>query len=98
MENLVRNHESALTTSRRNGLRLFDRNFFLLVFKQITLYCLEELYCPELVVAIRLRDVIERSKVDDNFDPDVSCLEGYSLPLQYLIPCRHWIYYFYRTN
>jgi len=89
MENLVRNHESALTTSRRNGLRLFDRDFFLLVFKQIILYCLKELYCPELVVAIQLGDVIERGEVDDNFDLDVGCLEGCSLPLQYLIPCRH---------
>ena len=99
MENLARDHESALTSSRRDGPRLFDRDFFSVVFKRITLYCLEEaLRCPELVVAIRLGDAIDRGEVTDNFDPDIGCLEGCSLPLQYLIPCRHWMYHFYRKK
>jgi hypothetical protein len=83
-------HEKRLTPSRNTLPRLFDREFFSLVSRRITLFCLE-LCSGELAEAKKLFDSME----SDEFNPEIGCQEGCSLPLQYRLPCRHWMLYFY---
>ena len=93
INSLDSDHERRLSSSRNTLPRLFDREFFSPVLRQVTLLCLE-LCGGELVEAKKLFDAIEF----DDFDPEIGCQEGCSLPLQYGLPCRHWMLYFYRKN
>jgi hypothetical protein len=51
---------------------------------------------PELVKAKQFHEQVVDGDVDDDFDPEVGCQEECSLPLQFQLPCKHWMHYFYR--
>jgi len=97
IDSLATDYEQRLASSRTTNPRLYDRAFFALVARRITLYCLE-LCGRELVKAKELSDTIDAGETDNIFDPEVGCQEGCSFPLQYRLPCRHWMYYFYSKN
>jgi hypothetical protein len=97
INSLASDYEQRLSPSRVTVPRLFDRDFFSLVARRITLFALEK--CgPELVNAKQFYEQVVAGDIDDTFDPEVGCQERCSLPLQYQLPCKHWMYYFYCNN
>jgi hypothetical protein len=73
IDTLEDTYETHVFSSRISGPRLYDRAFFSLVFRRITLYCLKELCSPELVKAKRLYDEITAGNINDVFDLEVGC-------------------------
>ena len=97
LDSLAIEYERRLEPSRISNLRLFDRTFFSLVVRRVTLFCLE-ICSTELLKAKELYDEVVAGKKDDLFDPKVGCKELCQLPLRYQLPCRHWMLYFYGKN
>ena len=98
LESLADDYENRLSRSRISEPRLIDRDFFRLVLRRVTHFCLEK--CSiELVQAKELYDKIQYSgKNDDKFDPDIGCERSCQLPRQFGLPCKHWMLHFYRKN
>jgi hypothetical protein len=90
-------YEKRLESSRISDLRLFDRQFFSLVRRRITLYAIEKC-STELLYTKVLFDEIQDGKREEEFDPNIGCQDLCELPLRYRLPCRHWMLYFYRKN
>ena len=97
INSLTSDYKQRLSPSRITIPRLFDQDFFSLVARRITLFALEK--CgPELMKAKQFYEHIVTSDINNIFDPKVGYQEGCSLPLQYQLPCKHWICYFYCNN
>ena len=80
IDSFATDYEQRLAFSRTINPRLYDRAFFALVARRITLYYLE-LCDRELMKAKELSDTINTGETDDIFDPEVGCQEGCSFLL-----------------
>jgi hypothetical protein len=97
VDRLGKEYDTRINKERLTTPRLLDIEFFQYCDRRFTHYCLEKAMV-ELAQAKILLDDLEQVREDFDFDPKVGCELSCELPLQYGIPCKCWMAYFYSND
>jgi hypothetical protein len=93
LKKMAQDYDDRINNDRRHYPRLIDKTGFKLIYRKLTIFCLD-IAMAEWNKAKALGDRVKDGE-DLQFNELTGCARGCDLPVRQGIPCYHWMCYFY---